>query len=215
MAEELRFNLLADDRGASEGFKRVGRNASAASDDVLGLAKRLDEIGKKSVQARVGLAGDKDALAQLDRLDLKLLTTGRKVVDPKISLDGAARASAEISGLDVQLDKLAAKSAGAEAATGAGGLAGPSGMGALIGAGVVLSPILTTLAFGLGGFGAAAIGVAKPIADAASKTGGLQKNMHLLNPEQQAVARGLLGLKQVCSPRCSASSTGACSSPRI
>ena len=190
--ETLSFDIFA--RLREDGFAKAGKAASAASDDVLGLAKRLDELSRKSATARVGLAGDKEALAQLDKLDLKLLTTGRRVVDPKITLDGAAKAQAEISGLEVSLDKLGAKSADATASVGSGGLAGPSGMGALIAAGVALSPIIATVAVGVGGFGLAAAGAVAPILKAAKATGGLSANMAQLNPEQQKLAGSILGL---------------------
>src|SRR5690242_5072477 len=165
----------------------------------MGLAKRLDEISAKSASARVRLEGDKDALARLDKLDLKMAVTGNKVMSPKVSIEGAARAAVEISALDVELDHLGEKSAAAGGAsgigslTGTGGLAG-GGMGALIAAGVVLSPMIATLSVGLAGFGAAAAGVGAPILKAAQATGGLQANMAKLNPEQQKVAQGLLGL---------------------
>src|SRR6266496_738763 len=133
--QRLEFDILANDR-ASKGFLNAGRAASAASDDVMGLARRLDEISKKTATARVGLAGDKAAQAELDKLDMKMLAVGRRVMDPKVSIDGAAKASLEITGLDLQLDKLTAKAGEAEVATGAGGLSGMGGMGALIGAGV-------------------------------------------------------------------------------
>ncbi len=68
------------------------------------------------------------------------------------------------------------------------------GFGVLIAAAGVLSPMIATLGTGLAGFGLAAYGVAKPIETAASKTGGLAANMKSLNPEQQKVAQGLLGL---------------------
>lgn len=195
MAERLNFDILARDN-ASAGFIKAGRAAAAASDDVLGLARRLDEVQNKRATARVELAGNKEAQAELDKLDLKMLTVGRRVVDPKISIEGAARASAEISGLDAKLDGLIAKSGEATAATGAsgGGLSGVSGMGALIAAGVVLTPVIATLATGLAGFGAAAYGAASPIMKAAQATGGLQANMHTLNPEQQGLAKSILGL---------------------
>lgn len=195
MAEKIQFDILANDR-ASGGFRAAGRAAAAASDDVLGLARRLDDVGKKQARARVELAGDKEALSRLDRLDARMLTTGRRVVSPNIDVHGAARASADISAVDIELDKLIAKSAEAEAAVGSssGGLSGVSGMGALIGAGVALSPVLVTLGTGLAGFGAAAYGSLSPIAKAAQATGGLQKNLSKLDPDQQAAARSALHL---------------------
>ena len=192
MAEErLVFNIFAQLR--EDGFAKASRAARATSDDVVALGRRLDEIGRKSETARVGLAGNKEMLAQLDALQVKMIRAGGRIT-PEMSLEGAAKVGAELAALDVGFDKLDAKAGESAAAVGAGGLSGPSGMGALIGAGVALSPVLVTLGFGLAGFGAAAVGVAKPIADAASKTGGLRANMAKLNPEQQAVARSILGL---------------------
>lgn len=110
MAERLVFDLIAND-SASTGFAAAGRSAAAASDDVQALTKRLDEIAKKSVKAKVGLDGDKDADLKLDQMGLKLLKLGRTVASPKITLDGALRASVEIKGLELELDKLDRKSA--------------------------------------------------------------------------------------------------------
>ena len=123
---------------------------------------------------------------------------GRRVTDPKITIDGAAKASLEITGLDAELDKLSAKSAKAAVSvgSGAGGLSGASGMGALIGAGVALSPIIATIATGTAGFGLAAAGAVGPVFKAAQAAGGLRANMAKLDPEQQKVAQGLLGLGQ-------------------
>lgn len=202
--EQLIFDIITRDR-ASEGFRKVGEAAKAAAGDTETLNRRLDEAGKKSATARVALAGDKEAQAALDKMDAKLVSLNRRTANPNISIEGAARAIAEVSSLELELDKLgstggpadkATASLGKLAGSGGGGLAAipGGGMGALIGAAGILSPTLVTLGFGLAGFGAAAIGVVKPIENAAQKTGGLQKNMHLLNPEQQAVARGLLGL---------------------
>lgn len=122
MAERLQFDILANADNAVSGFVKAGRSAAAASDDVLGLAKRLDEISKKSATARVELAGNKEAMAQLDKLDLKLLATGRSVTDAKVSVDGVLKAATEIQGLDLELDKLGAKSETASASVGSGGL---------------------------------------------------------------------------------------------
>lgn len=199
--EQLILDILTRDR-ASEGLSRIGKSAAGASGDVSGLVGRLDEVGRKSVAARVAVDGNKEATAALDRIDAKLIGLDRKTARPDITVEGAARAAAEISAVDLELDKLKAKSeetagtSGLGALIGTGGGGGPPGgaMGALIGAGVVLSPMLITLGFGLSGVAAAAIGAAKPIENAAQKTGGLQANMAKLNPEQQQVARSLLTL---------------------
>lgn len=129
MAERLSFDLVAND-AASAGFAAAGRSAAAASDDVLALGKRLDEIGKKSAKAKVGLEGDRDADLQLDKLNLKLLKLGRTVTNPKITLDGALKASVEIKGLELEMARLNAKAA---SISGSGG--GLSKLGALLGFG--------------------------------------------------------------------------------
>ena len=104
MAERLTFDIFAIDN-ASRGFIAAGRAAQATSDDVAKLARRLDEIGKKSASARVGLKGDKESLAQLDALQFKLLKLGEKTSKPSVSLEGFAKASAEMSALGVQMDE--------------------------------------------------------------------------------------------------------------
>src|SRR5258708_13112252 len=111
-------------------------------------------LGRRSAEARVGLAGDKEAQARLDKLDASLLTLTHRSANPNISIEGAARAAAEISALELQLDKLGSKSApGATSAL--SGLAGTGGMGALIAAGVALSPVIITLGTGLAGLAVA------------------------------------------------------------
>lgn len=119
MAERLVFDLLANDH-ASAGFLTAGRAASAAADDVRGLSRRLDEISGRSATARVALAGDKDALARLDQLDVKLLAVGNRRASPNITLQGALKANLEIAGISAALDKLNTQVA-APVSTGGGG----------------------------------------------------------------------------------------------
>jgi hypothetical protein len=161
--ESLVFDLLVRDR-ASEGIGKIGRTAEGAAKDTDTLTQRLNELSRKSVEARVKLAGDKEAQAALDKMDSRLITLDKRVASPNLRIEGVARAIAEISAVDLELDKLGGKGGTAEAATsalGAGGLSGPGGMGALIGAGVILSPVIATLGIGLGGLGLAAFGVSK------------------------------------------------------
>jgi hypothetical protein len=80
------------------------------------------------------------------------------------------------------------------ALAGTGGIAG-GGMGAAVAAGIALSGQIATVGIGLGGLAGAAYGVAKPIEEAAKKAGGLEKNLHTLDPQQQAVAKSLLSLE--------------------
>lgn len=193
--QQLIFDILTRDR-ASDGLSRIGRSASEAAGNTDTLNRRLDELGRKSAEARVKLAGDKDAQASLDKIDAKLLSVDRRTAKPNVTIEGVARATADLAALDLELDKLGSKDGGAAKADGAlSSLTVPGGgMGALIGAGVALSPIIATVGTGLVGFGAAAYGAIKPIENAAQKTGGLQANMKLLNPEQQKLAISILGL---------------------
>lgn len=195
--EQLILEVITKDR-ASPGLDRIGLSAGDAAGNVDTLSRRLSEVGNKSATARVGLEGNKEAQAALDRIDAKLVTLDRRTANPNISVEGAARAAAELAAIDLELDKIGAKGGSASGAEGAlTGLAGTnvSGMGALIAGGAVLSPMLVTLGIGLGGVAAAAYGVAKPIEAAAKKAGGLQANLAMLDPEQRQVALGLLALK--------------------
>src|SRR5258708_7794050 len=189
--QQLIFDIIARD-SASPAFAKLGATAQGAAGDVSDLSKRIDELGRRSAEARVGLAGDKEAQARLDKLDASLLTLTHRSANPNISIEGAARAAAEISALELQLDKLGSKSApGATSAL--SGLAGTGGMGALIAAGVALSPVIITLGTGLAGLAVAGYSTISPILKAAQATGGLSANMHKLNPEQQQLAQSLLG----------------------
>ena len=103
--ESLIFDLLVRDR-ASDGLSKIGGSASSAAGNVDSLTKRLDDVGRKSVTARLALDGDKAAQAALDRIDARLIGLDRRTASPNITVEGAARATAEISALDLELDKL-------------------------------------------------------------------------------------------------------------
>jgi hypothetical protein len=103
--ETLRFDIIAQDR-ASSGFSAAGRSASEAAGNVEKLTRRLDEVSRKSVAARVGLKGNDEAAAALDRLDAKLLGLDRRVASPHLKVEGAAWAIADISAMDAAIDKL-------------------------------------------------------------------------------------------------------------
>src|SRR5258708_28341307 len=108
--QQLIFDIIARD-AASPAFAKLGATAQGASGNVSDLSKRIDELGRKSAEARVSLAGDKEAQARLDRLHASLLTLTHPSAHPNISIEGPARPSAEISALELQLDKLGSKSA--------------------------------------------------------------------------------------------------------
>ncbi|HEX7163347.1 MAG TPA: hypothetical protein VF223_19180 [Trebonia sp.] len=191
MAEKLEFDLLARGNAADQ-FLKTGRAAASASDDVLGLARRLDEVGRRNAQARVGVKGDKETQLALDRLDFRMQAIGRRLMDPKISVQGAARASLEIAAIDVELDKLARHSEdAATSATSLGASIGKLsnlGMPALIAAATGLSPALVTMGTGMAGFGLAAEQSLAPVFK--SKDG-----IKGLDSAQQGAYRSLSGLK--------------------
>ena len=195
--ESLVFDILTRDR-ASEGLTRIGKSAAGASVSTDELAKRLDALGRKSVEARVKLAGNAEALAQLDRIDAKLISLDRRTAVPEIKVEGAARTAAEIAAVGVALDSIGGKGGTGSAATATGGMAafaGQGGMGAAIAAGVAFAPVIATVATGLAGFGLAAYHAAAPILAASSASGGLQANLSKLTPAQQQAGRSLLGLQ--------------------
>jgi hypothetical protein len=188
--ETLRFDILAVDK-ASSGFSAAGRSASEAAGNVDKLTRRLDEVSKKSATARVGLAGDKEAQAALDRLDAKLLGLDRRVASPHLKVEGAARAIADISAVGLELDKLDSKTRKAtddnnrfaaslqKIADGAKARGGPAWLGpalALAPAAGTLTGVAGGAAIGLGGAfvaGGAALAafgsVATPVLAAALK----------------------------------------------
>jgi hypothetical protein len=191
--QQLIFDIIARD-SASPAFAKMAATTKDASGNVSELSRRIDELGRKSATARVSLDGSKEAQASLDRIDAKLLTLQHRSANPNVSIEGAARAAAEVSALDLELDRLGKSGGSASTATSAlSSLSGMGGMGALVAAGVALSPVIVTLGTGLAGLAVAGYSTISPIMKAAQATGGLQANMHKLNPEQQQLAQSLLG----------------------
>jgi hypothetical protein len=150
--------------------------AQAELDAIMARAKELGDLNP-TIRPKIDKAAATAGLAVLRR-DMK----------------DAGRDANTLSGSISDVGKNAAKAGGASGIGALVGAGGGSGMGALIGAATALVTPITTIAFGLAGFGLAAYGAAKPILNAAQATGGLAANMSKLNPEQQKVARGLLGL---------------------
>ena len=189
--EQLIFDVLANTSKAGSDLTQFGRKVGAASDDVSALAKRLDDLSAKSAKARVELEGDKDAQAKLDKLDLKLVTLGNKTARPDVTVEGAARAAVEIGALDVELDHLSEKAGKAEGGVGSlagiAGNIGAGGLGALIGVGVVLSPIIATLGVGLGGLGLAALAAGKHSKEFAAELAPLKNDFAAFSKELQPI----------------------------
>ena len=191
MADEtLRFDIIGRDN-ASGAFSRVAVSAKDMGDK-MDVATRhalvLDEaLKRQSTAARVSA----DATLAAAKADKLLADAERTLSDEALKADFALRRQADAA--KKAGDDSARASAGVNALAGGGGIPG-GGIAALVAGGVALAPILVTVGTGLAGFAAAAYGVAKPIENAAQKTGGLQKNMSLLDPEERKVAAGLLAL---------------------
>jgi SLT domain-containing protein len=195
--ESLIFDLLVRDR-ASDGISKIGTSAGSAAGSVDSLVNRLNDVGRKSVTARLALSGDKEAQASLDKIDARLLGLDRRTASPNITVEGAARAAAEVSALDIELDKLGKKGGSADVATsavGSEGLGGSGGMIALVGAGVAVAPVIATVAVGLGGLAAAAYGAVTPILAAGTATAAAQQALAGLDPAQRAAYTSLGALK--------------------
>lgn len=188
--ESLSFSITADDRASSK-FRDVGRAAADSSvkiDLAAASLKLWDDTATKQGKAANTSLNAMKAHARATSLlaDAENVLAGRATTATRLLADQGRN-------LDDAGKRAESAASGFSALAGTGGIPG-GGMGALIGAGVILSPILATVGTGLTGFGLAAVGVARPIEAAAQKTGGLQANLAKLNPEQRQVAQGLLSL---------------------
>src|SRR5947207_5723700 len=153
----IRYDLTAGDHltGPMTSGSRAVDKAASAMDAASRSARVLDRALQQQRKATDVAAGASLALARADAI-LKEAEHG--LADGALEAEFALKKQAEAAG------KAAAESAAAGAAAkGAGGgfSALSSPMGAAVAAGVALSPVLVTLATGLGGFGLAAMAVAK------------------------------------------------------
>jgi hypothetical protein len=125
-------------------------NATATFERIAGsaddLVTQIEELGRSSATARVGLAGDREAVLSLDNLELKLARLSRRVTSPKVTVEGLASASLGITALELQLGRLNAKHATAggqgilsllSGAFSGGGAAGKAGGGLIPGFGAL------------------------------------------------------------------------------
>jgi Transglycosylase SLT domain len=178
---------------AMKGFSAtvpVDADTKPATGSIDDLKGKLADLSRNVSTARLD-ADDKDAVAKLAAMNVQLDRIGKRLESPRITLEGTAAVEAQLLAVDASFDRLKSKSedlgpsvAGAGEAL--GGLASP--MGALIGAGVALSPVLITVGTGLAGLAAAATRTIAPIL--ASKDG-----IAGLDPAQQAAYKSLGALK--------------------
>lgn len=153
----IRYDLTAGDHltgPMTSGARSVDRVASSM-DAASRTARVLERALQQQRRATDVAAGASLALARADKI---LEEAEHGLADGALEAEFALKKQADAA------KKAAAESAAAGAAAkGAGGgfSALSSPMGAAVAAGVALSPVLVTLATGLGGFGLAAMAVAK------------------------------------------------------
>jgi hypothetical protein len=176
----------------------VQANTTPATTSLDKLKARLEELAGKVATARLD-ADDKDAVAKLAAMAVKLDRLDRRVASPRITLEGAAAAEAEMLALDVSFDRLGSKAenlGGSAVSTGRDlGALSQFAMPAVIAAGVALSPVLVTTGVGMAGLGAAASKTIAPILAAGTATAAQQKALAGLDPAQRAAYTSLGALK--------------------
>lgn len=176
----------------------VQANTRPATLSIDDLKARLAEFARTVAAARLD-ADDKEAVAKLAAMGVKLDALGRRVASPRVTVEGLAKAEAELLGLDVAFDRLGKKAenlgGGAVSAGRDLGALSQFAMPALIGAGVALSPVLVTTGVGLAGLGAAASKTIAPILAAGTATTAQQKALASLDGNQLAAYASLGKLK--------------------
>src|SRR5258708_16375040 len=113
---------------ASATFARIAGSA----DDVLA---KIDDLGRKSATARIGLSGDKATQLAIADIELKLARLGQRVAKPDVTVQRLATAQVGILRLSLALDKLSAKSPVVKAGKGIFSLLG----------GVLVTPAVASL----------------------------------------------------------------------
>jgi hypothetical protein len=176
--------------GRDEGATRVLKDVAGASDLAARSARALADAEDKQRRAMAASVGATLAQAKADKILADSSDEAiAKVAGERLAHDQAAKAKEDDKAATQDLTKATGLLA-------SGSAPAVSGIGALVGAGAALAPVVATLGFGLTGLAAAAYGIVKPIANAAQGTGGLQKNLKTLDPIQRQAAISLLGLKK-------------------
>jgi len=183
---------------------RMTADPAAVQQAVAAARTRLEQATARVYQFKIG-ADDKEAELAITKAKAELGALDRRLARPKIQLDGVDRALAGILSVDLALDKLDAKSAKPDvdtktlipSLTQLGTTLGnaSSGFVALVGAAVVLSPVLLTVGAALAGFGAAAAEVIGPILKAGTATDAQRKALMGLDENQRNAYGSLAALK--------------------
>src|SRR5262249_11712081 len=153
MAEQIRFPIVGEDRGATRVLKDVGRESAVTAAQTRILAESLDKEKRAATAAT-------DALLKVEKAAALVAITERKLDEEarraELALRGEANAAQKLGRASAD----AAGKGGLAALIGGGGLQG-GGMAALVAAGGALSPVLVTVGTGLGGLGLAALSAGK------------------------------------------------------
>jgi hypothetical protein len=184
-SQTLRFDIVGDASSAARAFRSTADGAALAA---RGSRQLSDALAIQSKTAQVSAAAT-ESLAKSDRTLLEaqaLLAVGAREATEKLQAEGRA---AEEAAVKTRVAGDAAKGAGG----GFGLLASP--MGAAIGAGVALAPVLVTVGVGMAGLGAAAAKTVAPILQAGTATKEQQQALASLDPAQRAAYNSLSSLK--------------------
>src|SRR5262249_43326809 len=153
-AEEIRFPIVGEDRGATRVLKDVSRESAVAAAQTRILAESFEKEKRAASSAT-------DALLKVEKAAALVAITERALA---AEADKADRALRDQSAGALKFGKAAEDAAGkggVGALIGSGGMSGGGLLGLAIAAGTVLSPVITTLGFGLGGLGLAALSAGK------------------------------------------------------
>lgn len=184
-SQTLRFDVVGDASSAARAFRQTADGAALAARGAKQLSESLgiqSKTAQVSAAATVALAKSDDVLRDAE---LQLAASADEA-GKQLGQQGRA---AEDAAAKTRVAGDAAKGAG----SGFGVLATP--MGALVGAGVALSPVLVTVGFGLAGLAAAAAKTVAPVLQAGTATKQAQQALAGLDPAQRAAYNSLGALK--------------------
>src|SRR5262245_24900201 len=153
MAEQIRFPIVGEDRGATRVLKDVGRESAVTAAQTRLLAESMEKEKRAATAAT-------DALLKVEKAAAVGASTARELQKEADKADRAMALQAGTARVFAKEAGNAAGKGGIGALIGSGGMAG-GGMGALVAAGVALSPVLVTVGAGLGGLGLAALSAGK------------------------------------------------------
>ena len=159
MAESMRFDITGRDVGGSATLKGLARDSDVAATQTRRLADAMDAQRRAAAtSAAATLASAKaDKIWKDAQDDAIAATVKQRIETDKLKTSAAETAGKNGLGLLTQSANLTT-----------------AGWGALIGAGVALTPVIATLGTGLGALGLAAVGMKKEILAGSGAFAGLK-----------------------------------------